>query len=1075
MLKSSFLAVFLLLLASPCFSQISWQALNGPSGAASLQFMATDQSGRIFLRHNQELFSSTDNGTTWQSSNSGIPANEISSSSIIVLPNGNVIAQTYYNVYKYNPADNTWSIDGSISGYGPISVDDQQRLWRVEGEDIYYSTNGGQTFVEVLGGDQTEGWHEEMANHNDQHNLVAVAYGTLAKLYHFTTSGNVTLVPQVTQLIDFLSYSPLSGTAFLSGYDGTMRSTDGGLSWQNIELKIDPTDNYPAQINRLYYESATKILAWSSKGLFTSEDDGATWTSYLYDQFQYISNFYKKPDHTFFISQECSENDFIRSTDLGQTWMDISEQFKYPSISEVQVAKNNVIFAQNCYYYERSTDGGQNWTMATAFDSIESPIGSLAVLPDGDLFSFSGNGHILHSTDGGSSWTLTSQPPTSPFWGGWMSTIKADLFGNVYALYEYSKAYKSTDKGQTWTEINYIFSATNTSGPLFTPNGDIYSLDYYTEHYVAAQDTVIYENVLFPNGDYPDFRSSAVTAQGDLLFTSANLSTGQTNLYRYKSNEEPELLNFPGSYPTLINTTSDGLTFLVSYDSIFQSDNSGLQWTFTGKLPANSASYYNLQSINAGLDHHLYLSYYQNVVYRSSLPIIAPNKINGVAWLDLNNNCLREPNELPLTNNYIKAEGNGDYGGYSYTDGHYQIFAPEGTYQVSATPPNALFAACPPVSVTLNGPLDTAHADVALQAVVQCPYLRISASTPLLRRCFPNTYTVKYANEGTATATGAYVEITLDSLFEFQAASVVPSSQNGQVLTFAIGDLQPGASGQMQIQIKVSCEAAIQQTHCFKAQIFPSTPCLPGLADLSVTEECRMNIGSFDPNDKRAFVNGQENPATTLPDATVEYLIRFQNTGTDTAFTVVVEDRISGVLDLSSVVPLVSSHPYRMELGADRNLRFIFDHILLPDSNINVAASQGFIKFAIKQLPNLSSGTAIRNTAAIFFDFNAEVITNTSEIIVDRPTPVYEPVPGYSIQVFPNPFHDLLNFKVSGPTSVEDFRLMLTDALGRIISQQTFTDSELQLSRKDLPAGMYFYAVLDSQGRWIAAGRVIAE
>ena len=47
--------------------------------------------------------------------------------------------------------------------------------------------------------------------------------------------------------------------------------------------------------------------------------------------------------------------------------------------------------------------------------------------------------------------------------------------------------------------------------------------------------------------------------------------------------------------------------------------------------------------------------------------------------------------------------------------------------------------------------------------------------------------------------------------------------------------------------------------------------------------ECRPNIGSFDPNDKRILLNGIESDKLIQPTDDIEYVIRFQNTGTDTA------------------------------------------------------------------------------------------------------------------------------------------------------------------------------------------------
>ena len=50
---------------------------------------------------------------------------------------------------------------------------------------------------------------------------------------------------------------------------------------------------------------------------------------------------------------------------------------------------------------------------------------------------------------------------------------------------------------------------------------------------------------------------------------------------------------------------------------------------------------------------------------------------------------------------------------------------------------------------------------------------------------------------------------------------------------------------------------------------------------------------------------------------------------------------------------------------------------MLPDSNVNEPASHGFIKYSIKKYNTVGIGSVIKNTAYIYFDFNAPVVTNT--------------------------------------------------------------------------------------------------
>ena len=66
------------------------------------------------------------------------------------------------------------------------------------------------------------------------------------------------------------------------------------------------------------------------------------------------------------------------------------------------------------------------------------------------------------------------------------------------------------------------------------------------------------------------------------------------------------------------------------------------------------------------------------------------------------------------------------------------------------------------------------------------------------------------------------------------------------------------------------------------------------------------NIGSCDPNDKTGFPRGIGAAHNIESNRGLEYRIRFQNTGTDIAFRVVIRDTLSPHLDVGSVVSGVS-------------------------------------------------------------------------------------------------------------------------------------------------------------------------
>ena len=141
--------------------------------------------------------------------------------------------------------------------------------------------------------------------------------------------------------------------------------------------------------------------------------------------------------------------------------------------------------------------------------------------------------------------------------------------------------------------------------------------------------------------------------------------------------------------------------------------------------------------------------------------------------------------------------------------------------------------------------------------------------------------------------------------------------------------------------------------------------------------------GSYDPNDKLVSYQGAYTEGYVYDTTNFEYTIRFQNTGTDTAFNILVTDPISSHLDLSTLKMLDASHNYEMTIVGD-TIKWFFPNILLADSFVNEPLSHGFIRFTIDQKENNEQGSLIENTAYIYFDFNDPIITNTTAAIVNN-------------------------------------------------------------------------------------------
>ena len=242
---------------------------------------------------------------------------------------------------------------------------------------------------------------------------------------------------------------------------------------------------------------------------------------------------------------------------------------------------------------------------------------------------------------------------------------------------------------------------------------------------------------------------------------------------------------------------------------------------------------------------------------------------------------------------------------------------------------------------------------------------------------------------------------------------------------------------------------------------------------------CEPVIGSWDPNDKIAEPVGYQEEHFVKTNTDLEYTIRFQNTGTDTAFKVVLIDTLSPLLDIAHIKPMAASHPYRFEVTNEGILRFSFDDIVLPDSNVNEPASHGFVTFTIPQKRDLPIGTVIHNSAAIYFDFNPAVITNQTwhtigedYIFVD----VEEPIPGddtNSITVYPNPFADRAIFEINNK-DLQPTDFLLYNQLGQLVRHEGFTGHRMTFYRNELADGVYYFQI-KSGGQIIGKGKLVAH
>ncbi len=310
----------------------------------------------------------------------------------------------------------------------------------------------------------------------------------------------------------------------------------------------------------------------------------------------------------------------------------------------------------------------------------------------------------------------------------------------------------------------------------------------------------------------------------------------------------------------------------------------------------------------------------------------------------------------------------------------------------------------------------------------------------------------------TPASTGVVtVTATLDPVLGFLSANPAPTSVVGNVLTWTSPQFvmnQVFQHRDITVRTQVPSDVGlIGSTLITTAQI--TTTNSDGDLTNNSSTSAQLVTGSFDPNDKLATTStGGTSVWTIEEDEWIDYTIRFQNTGTDTAFNVVITDTLPQTLDPGTIVWGASSHVNTRSVFGQGVIKFVFANILLPDSNVNEPMSHGFVSFRIRPHLPIAPGTVIENIAKIYFDFNPPVITEPSVLVAEFSTGIQ--VQGQEAMLLqPNPVSQVLS--ISASSAISSLRIISAD--GRSVHAQRVRATTAVVDVAALKAGAYLLIV----------------
>ncbi len=442
--------------------------------------------------------------------------------------------------------------------------------------------------------------------------------------------------------------------------------------------------------------------------------------------------------------------------------------------------------------------------------------------------------------------------------------------------------------------------------------------------------------------------------------------------------------------------------------------------------------------------------------------------ISGQVTFDVDSNGTYSAGDLPFPNKKVLLLPDSTI---SITDplGNYLFSVDSGQYTIEMNTDTDWFVTTTPTQHLVNvDTTDLSNFNFGLQPYDE-EYSLYLTITPGFPRCGNQMYSsIVYTSYSTTNVSGQ-VFLLLDPSMQFISSSPLPSLISNDTIYWNYNNLAPFQSSTIHYTstIPFSPGDTITSFAGVSANIGGTE-----IADFSNTSTQIIRC-SFDPNDKSVEPLGVGSANYVLLDGYLEYMIRFQNTGNDTAYSVLILDTISDAMDMNSFSVVDQSHPVQTHLYGHA-VEFRFDPIMLPDSIVDEPGSHGYIKYRIKPNANSTQGTVVENHAGIYFDLNAPVITNTtSNVLTNDLTIGIQTIYLLKelIKVYPNPAN--LRFNILLPDQMIKGHVRIVNSLGKEI-KSLFADSNiLSIDMHDWSEGLYYIMVTSADGKIRTTAKIV--
>ena len=442
------------------------------------------------------------------------------------------------------------------------------------------------------------------------------------------------------------------------------------------------------------------------------------------------------------------------------------------------------------------------------------------------------------------------------------------------------------------------------------------------------------------------------------------------------------------------------------------------------------------------------------------------NTLRGQVYLDQNANGQRDPGEGLISRQLTAELIQGGATTYSSvgTDGVLQAYASSGTYSLKLATLPANYTLTQPTSGTYAGTFAGTNQladnqDFGVAPTINQTDLRLTLTPYSVARAGLTTrYRLSLDNVGTTTIPAGTATLALDALARY-VSSTPAGTVAGRVVSLSYAALAPFATASYDVLFSLPTNATL-------GTVLTTTAAAPIAGDVAPADNtatlAQTVVGPYDPNSIE--VNYQRlTPAQVAAKQPLDYIIHFQNLGSAAAQNVILSDTLDfQKLNPATLLVVAQSHSCSWSLsstGPNTGLLTVrFLGINLPEQNVDVIRSMGFVRFRVQPRPTLAVGEVIPNHARIVFDYNDGIRTNTATTTVFVTTAALASHAAPAWEAYPNPATEVLNVTADLPTAGA-VRVELFDGLGRAVRRQTLAAPagplRQQLDLRGLAPGLY--------------------